>query len=189
MGKRKCRVKNRPRHAPPKENLPHTIITISSPMGRTPTRLVITVALQNDMCPQGKTYLKKEAPIVKIKRTTPIFHRFDFEKDLKYIPLPICAMIITNTQLQKLAWIKRKSAPPILFSITDSTELKLMVTPAIKVLEITKPEITCNVIQTPLKEPKFHHMLMFFVEEKLAPNPRLKDNTPYIIQLILPRLS
>jgi hypothetical protein len=78
--------------------------------------------------------------------------------------------------------MKRRRAPPIPFSITISTELKLIVTLATSVLEITNPDATCSIIQIPLSEPKFHHILILLVEEKFAPNPRLKVIILYIIQ-------
>ena len=37
-------------------------------------RLVITVAPQNDICPQGRTYPKKAVAITKSKIVTPISH-------------------------------------------------------------------------------------------------------------------
>jgi hypothetical protein len=36
--------------------------------------LVITVAPQKDICPQGSTYPRKAVPINRNKITTPIFH-------------------------------------------------------------------------------------------------------------------
>jgi phosphatidate phosphatase PAH1 len=56
-------------------NPPHNQITILSPtIGTADTRLVITVAPQRDICPQGNTYPKK-AVIISIKRiVTPLNH-------------------------------------------------------------------------------------------------------------------
>jgi hypothetical protein len=46
------------------ENPPHSQFTISCPKyGMVETRLVITVAPQNDICPQGSTYPKKAVAI------------------------------------------------------------------------------------------------------------------------------
>lgn len=54
------------------ENPPQSQITISCPtMGNAEARLVITVAPQKDICPQGKTYPKKAVPISKNKIITP----------------------------------------------------------------------------------------------------------------------
>jgi len=36
--------------------------------------LVITVAAQNDICPQGKTYPRKAVPAIKIKIKLPLIH-------------------------------------------------------------------------------------------------------------------
>lgn len=42
--------------------------------GMAETRLVITVAPQNDICPQGNTYPRKAVAITKKKIVTPIIH-------------------------------------------------------------------------------------------------------------------
>lgn len=56
-GKIKCKEKNRVRVGALTENPPHNQITIFSPQkGIADIRLVITVAAQNDICPQGRTY-------------------------------------------------------------------------------------------------------------------------------------
>jgi hypothetical protein len=45
------------------------------------SKLVITVAPQNDICPHGKTYPIKAVPINKNKRITPIIHVYLKLKD------------------------------------------------------------------------------------------------------------
>jgi hypothetical protein len=47
-------------------------------------RFVITVALQKDICLQGKTYPKKLALITKSKSVFLEAHRADLLKELKY---------------------------------------------------------------------------------------------------------
>jgi len=42
------------------------------PIGRTLSKLMITVAPQNDICPQGRTYPKKAAIIVKTIMVHPL---------------------------------------------------------------------------------------------------------------------
>jgi hypothetical protein len=55
-GIRKCKVKNRVRVAFLTENPPHNHRTISPPTtGIAEAKLVITVAPQKDICPQGRT--------------------------------------------------------------------------------------------------------------------------------------
>lgn len=55
-GSRKCNMKNRDRVAWLIENPPHNHCTIVFPRyGIADTKFVITVAPQNDICPQGKT--------------------------------------------------------------------------------------------------------------------------------------
>lgn len=42
------------------------------------TKLVITVAAQNDICPHGRTYPKKAVNIESKNKTIPIFHVIAF---------------------------------------------------------------------------------------------------------------
>lgn len=71
-GNRKWKVKNRVKVALSTANPPHTHCTISVPTyGIADNKLVITVAPQNDICPQGNTYPRKAAAIVNIRITTP----------------------------------------------------------------------------------------------------------------------
>ena len=51
-------------------------------------RLVITVAPQNDICPQGKTYPKKAVAITKTKIEAPESHVFSKKKLRKNRPRP-----------------------------------------------------------------------------------------------------
>jgi len=56
----------------PTANPPHIHLTKSSPMyGIAEKRLVITVAPQKDICPQGRTYPKNAAAITANKISTP----------------------------------------------------------------------------------------------------------------------
>ena len=53
----------------------HSQHTILEPRkGMAENRIVITVAPQNDICPQGRTYPKKVVAITKSKIVTPISH-------------------------------------------------------------------------------------------------------------------
>lgn len=71
-GRRKWRVKNRVRVAFLTENPPQSQVTISPPIiGTADAKLVMTVAPQKDICPQGRTYPRKAVPITKNKITTP----------------------------------------------------------------------------------------------------------------------
>lgn len=68
-------MKNRVKVAFLIENPPQTHCTIVSPRyGIADKRLVITVAPQKDIWPQGKTYPTKAVNIVSINKITPIFH-------------------------------------------------------------------------------------------------------------------
>jgi len=74
-GSKKCKVKNRVREALSTANPPQIQYTISFPMmGIALNKLVITVAPQKDICPQGKTYPKKAVAIVANKIVQPINH-------------------------------------------------------------------------------------------------------------------
>jgi len=71
-GRRKCKVKNRVRVAFLTENPPHSQYTSSCPTkGTAEAKLVITVAPQKDICPQGRTYPKNAVPIKRNRITTP----------------------------------------------------------------------------------------------------------------------
>jgi hypothetical protein len=74
-GRRKCKAKNRVKVAFPTANPPQIHCTIVVPRyGIADKRLVITVAPQKDICPQGKTYPTKAVPIVTNIRVTPTIH-------------------------------------------------------------------------------------------------------------------
>ena len=81
-GSRKCKEKKRVSVALPTANPPHSQKTISSPtMGTADAKFVITVAPQNDIWPQGKTYPKNAVPITANKIRTPTTHVFFKLKD------------------------------------------------------------------------------------------------------------
>jgi len=74
-GTTKWKVKNRVRVALLTEYPPHSHITNLSPKyGKALNRLVITVAPQYLICPQGSTYPKNAAAITKNKRPRPESH-------------------------------------------------------------------------------------------------------------------
>lgn len=67
--------KNRLSVGPPTANPPQSQTTISLPKnGIAENKLVITVAPQKDICPQGKTYPKKAVAMVTKAIDTPIIH-------------------------------------------------------------------------------------------------------------------
>lgn len=72
-GRIKCKEKNRFSVALLIENPPQIHITIMLPMyGMVEMRLVITVAPQKDICPQGRTYPKNAVAMEIKKILTPI---------------------------------------------------------------------------------------------------------------------
>lgn len=74
-GNRKWNVKNRVKVALSIENLPQIHWTKSNPKyGIADNRFVITVAPQNDICPQGRTYPINAVPIVKNNKIIPTLH-------------------------------------------------------------------------------------------------------------------
>ena len=67
--------KNRVRVALSTANPPHIQYTISLPTyGMAENKFVITVAPQNDIWPQGRTYPKNAVAIVASKMVQPIIH-------------------------------------------------------------------------------------------------------------------
>ena len=74
-GRTKWMAKNRLSVALSTANPPHIHSTNILPIyGIAENRLVITVAPQNLICPQGSTYPINAVAIVRINRMTPIFH-------------------------------------------------------------------------------------------------------------------
>ena len=72
-GNKKCNEKKRVRVALSTANPPHIHITRSPPIyGIAENKLVITVAPQKDIWPQGNTYPKKAVAITINRITTPI---------------------------------------------------------------------------------------------------------------------
>lgn len=73
-GRQKWSIKKRERVGAPTEKPPQIQFTIIPPItGMAEIKLVITVAPQNLIWPQGKTYPKKAIAIERIKITTPKF--------------------------------------------------------------------------------------------------------------------
>jgi hypothetical protein len=72
-GNKKCKVKNRVKEELSTAKPPQKIFTMIVPnLGITQIRLVITVAPQKLICPQGSTYPKKAVPMVKNRIEHPI---------------------------------------------------------------------------------------------------------------------
>lgn len=76
-GRMKWMAKNRVRVGSLIEKPPHNhVVKIVPIYGTAVSRLVITVAAQNDICPHGSTYPKKAVAIRVISRTVPDSHTF-----------------------------------------------------------------------------------------------------------------
>jgi hypothetical protein len=74
-GRIKWIAKNRFNVALSTENPPHIHSTRVFPMyGMAENKLVITVAPQNLICPQGNTYPMNPVAIARINKITPMFH-------------------------------------------------------------------------------------------------------------------
>lgn len=76
IGTKKCKENIRPNVALQIVNPAHTFNKITSLLGNTLNKFVITVAPHNDIFPQGKTYLRNAAPITKTNNNPPLFQRF-----------------------------------------------------------------------------------------------------------------
>jgi hypothetical protein len=87
-GIRKCAEKNRFRVGCDTEKFPHIQVTILFPIrGIAEKMLVITVAPQNDICPQGRTYPRNAVAMNETMITIPVVHVvFFFIGDLFIIP-------------------------------------------------------------------------------------------------------
>lgn len=82
-GIKKCKAKNRFKVALSTAKPPHIHSTKDGPIyGIAENRLVITVAPQNLIWPQGSTYPINAAAITQISKTIPIFHTSLNKKDL-----------------------------------------------------------------------------------------------------------
>jgi len=74
-GKKKCKLKNLFKVASLTEKPPHNHKTISEPTnGIAENKLIITVAAQKLICPQGNTYPKNDVAIININIITPVVH-------------------------------------------------------------------------------------------------------------------
>lgn len=81
-GSRKWRAKNRVSVALFSANPPQTHCTSSLPAsGMADNKLVITVAPQKDICPQGRTYPRKAVPITINKMSTPTIQVCVYKND------------------------------------------------------------------------------------------------------------
>jgi len=79
IGTKKWSEKNRFRVGCDTEKFPHIHSTNSFPrIGIAESRFVITVAPQNDICPQGRTYPRKAAAIVRSIKINPVVHTMGF---------------------------------------------------------------------------------------------------------------
>lgn len=87
-GIKKCNDRKRFNVGWDTEKFPHNHSVVCFPtQGIAEIMLVITVAPQNDICPQGNTYPIKAAPMDARRITTPEAHTIGiFEGELKQIP-------------------------------------------------------------------------------------------------------
>lgn len=91
-GKRKWSEKNTFKVKLETKYPPHTQNTKFAPYGIIVSKLIITVAPHNLICPQGKTYPIKEIAISITNKIKPEFHtNLILENDLKIKPLIIWA--------------------------------------------------------------------------------------------------
>jgi len=95
IGRMKCNEKNRFNVGFATEGPPQIHVTSSFPtIGIAVNTPVITVAPQNDICPQGRTYPRKAVAIVININTIPVIHTFGwFAGDVKYNPRAVCTYI------------------------------------------------------------------------------------------------
>lgn len=112
IGTKKWKAKNRVKVALSTANPPHSQLTMSAPTyGMAENRLVITVAPQKDICPQGKTYPKKAAAITSNRSTTPTPQVSLWRYDPKNIPRATWAYKHKKKALAPLACAIRSNQP------------------------------------------------------------------------------
>lgn len=89
-GRMKCKEKKRFKVGWETEKFPQSHCMMSLPTyGIADSILVITVAPQKDICPQGRTYPINAAPIVASRIPTPEIHTIgSFSGELKKMPRP-----------------------------------------------------------------------------------------------------
>lgn len=91
-GNRKWNPKKRFKVGLSTANPPHNQVTMSPPTrGIAEKSLVITVAPQKDICPQGRTYPRNAVAITSRRITTPIIHVPLKKYDPKNRPRATCA--------------------------------------------------------------------------------------------------
>lgn len=92
IGIMKCKAKNRVSVGCPTENPPHIHSTNFFPkIGMAEKMFVITVAPQNDICPQGRTYPRNAVAITITRIIIPVVHTLFFVVgELNSSPRAIC---------------------------------------------------------------------------------------------------
>jgi len=115
IGSKKWNVKKRDKVGKSTENPPQIHCTITKPkIGILEIKFVITVAPQKDICPQGRTYPKKEIPIIASNKTTPILQVKFWKKQKKKIFLSICLYKIIKIIDAPFIWVYCKIQPIII---------------------------------------------------------------------------
>lgn len=115
-GRAKCRAKNRVSVALLTAKPPHTHFTNVVPMyGIAERMFVITVAPQNDICPQGRTYPRNAVVIVIDKIKVPIVHVSFRMNDPQYVLRPRWMYMHMNISEAPFACTLRISHPLLMF--------------------------------------------------------------------------
>jgi len=119
IGRMKCSEKNRFNVGLDTEGPPQIHVTSSFPtIGIADKTPVITVAPQNDICPQGNTYPRNAVAIVISIRAIPVDHTFLwFAGDVKYIPRAVCMYIRIKNREAPFMWSIRVIHPMLLSRI------------------------------------------------------------------------
>lgn len=124
-GSKKWIAKNRLRVACPTENPPHSHWTMKFPIaGIADNKLVITVAPQKDIWPQGSTYPIKAVPIRINKIEIPDIQVSFLLKEEKIIPRLRWIKITKKKRDAPFIWINRNIQPSITSRVIWMVELK-----------------------------------------------------------------
>lgn len=139
------------------------------------TRLVITVAAQNLICPHGSTYPRNAVKIEHVNNNTPTIHTFFNLKLLKKIPRKIWKYISKKNRDAPFAWVNRKNHPSFTSRIIKSTLKNEKVSEGEKWKDKKIPVIIWIIKQIPNMDPKFQKNLKLEGDFKLYKRSLIKE--------------
>lgn len=160
IGSMKCREKNRFSVGWDTEGPPQIQVTRSFPTSgiadRTP---VMTVAPQNDICPQGRTYPRKAVAITDSIISIPDSHTLGlFAAEVKYIPRAVWMYIRMKNKEAPFMWTIRVTHPVLMSRMIITITIKACSVFALYIIDRINPDPICRVRVIPNRNPMFHNM-------------------------------